>query len=51
LWEVIEITSERSKSYRVKWKGNDPATGKPWAQSWVPKGDVTNDLVIKWKRA
>ncbi|RDX51079.1 hypothetical protein OH76DRAFT_1401850 [Lentinus brumalis] len=51
LWDVIEITAERAKEYRVRWKGNDPATGKPWAQSWVPKHDCTDDLIRDWKIA
>ncbi|KAI0719991.1 hypothetical protein C8T65DRAFT_634525 [Cerioporus squamosus] len=51
LWDVIEITAERAKEYKVRWKGNDPATGKPWAQSWVPKHDCTDDLIRDWKIA
>jgi hypothetical protein len=50
LWEVIEITGERDREYRVRWAGTDPTTGKPWAQSWVPKHDCTDDLVLSWKR-
>lgn len=49
LWEVQEITDERGKKYKVKWAGTDPATGKPWAQSWVAKHDCTDDLVVEWK--
>lgn len=49
LWEVLEITAEKGKCYRVRWKGVDPATNKPWAQSWVPKHDCTDDLVRDWK--
>ena len=49
LWEVQEITDERGKKYKVKWAGIDPATKKPWAQSWVAKHDCTNDLVAEWK--
>lgn len=49
LWAVQEITRERGKKYKVKWVGTDPATGKPWAQSWVAKHDVTDDLVVEWK--
>ena len=51
LWKVIEITSEKGDLYKVRWEGNDPETGKPWPQSWVPKHDCTNDLVRAWKRA
>lgn len=49
LWDVIEILKEKKRHYFVKWAGNDPQTGKPWASSWVGKGDVTDDLVEKWK--
>ncbi|KAG6877421.1 hypothetical protein C0993_007619 [Termitomyces sp. T159_Od127] len=34
LWEVIEITAEKHKFYKVRWAGFDPKTNKPWAQSW-----------------
>ena len=50
LWEVIEITAEKGKQYRVRWAGTDPKTRKPWPQSWVPKHDCTDDLVLAWKR-
>jgi hypothetical protein len=50
LLEVIEITAEKSKLYRVRWAGNDPKTRKPWPMSWVPKHDCTDDLVLAWKR-
>ncbi|KAF9233775.1 hypothetical protein BU15DRAFT_53439 [Melanogaster broomeanus] len=49
LWEVQEITAERGKKYRVKWAGIDPATRKPWSQSWVDKRDCTDQLVAEWK--
>jgi hypothetical protein len=49
LWKVIEITAETKKNYKVRWEGIDPATNKPWAQSWVPKHDCTDDLVLAWK--
>ena len=49
LWEVIEITAEKGKKYRVRWKGDDPKTQKPWPQSWVAKHDCTDDLVLDWK--
>ncbi|KIJ62308.1 hypothetical protein HYDPIDRAFT_94863 [Hydnomerulius pinastri MD-312] len=48
LWEVQEITAERGKKYKVKWLGDDPATGKPWPQSWVDKHDCTDQLVAEW---
>ncbi|KAF9002425.1 hypothetical protein BDQ17DRAFT_1326554 [Cyathus striatus] len=50
LWEVIEITAEKERMFKVKWAGIDPQTNKPWGQSWVPKRDVTDDLVLAWKR-
>jgi hypothetical protein len=50
LWEVIEITAEKPKAYKVKWAGIDPQTGDPWQESWVPKSDCTDDLVMTWKR-
>jgi hypothetical protein len=50
LYEVIEITGEKDGRYKVRWKGNDPKTMKPWPQSWVPKSDCTDDLVLEWKR-
>jgi hypothetical protein len=48
LYEVVEITGETEDTYKVCWKGNDPKTRKPWPQSWVPKGDCTDDLVLIW---
>jgi hypothetical protein len=50
LWRVVEITAERPKHYKVKWDGLNPDTGRPWAQSWVPKGDCTDDLRKEWKK-
>jgi len=49
LWEVIEITAEKSHRYRVRWAGTDPATGRPWRQSWVRREDCTADLVKSWE--
>jgi len=50
LWEVICITGEKNNLYKVRWKGVDPKTRKPWPQSWVKKSDCTDDLVIEWRR-
>ena len=50
LWEVICITGEKEGKYKVQWKGLDPKTQKPWAQSWVKKSDCTDDLVLEWRR-
>ena len=49
LWTIEGIVSERQGMYKVKWAGNDPATGKPWGNSWVKKSDVTPDVVKHWK--
>ncbi|KAL6310154.1 hypothetical protein BKA93DRAFT_821209 [Sparassis latifolia] len=51
LWEVIEILAEKGSRYRVRWAGNDPTTGQPWAPSWVPKKDCTDKLIQEWKVA
>lgn len=50
LWDVIDILKEKKRHYFVNWAGVDPQTGKPWAPSWVAKGDVTDDLVERWKK-
>ncbi|KAJ3484727.1 hypothetical protein NLJ89_g11960 [Agrocybe chaxingu] len=50
LWEVTEILDEKRTQYKVRWKGNDPKTMKPWKPSWVAKHDCTDDLVREWKR-
>ncbi|KIK63306.1 hypothetical protein GYMLUDRAFT_464287 [Collybiopsis luxurians FD-317 M1] len=49
LWEAVAIVAENAKLYKIKWAGFDPATGKPWADSWVAKHDVTRDLVEAWR--
>ncbi len=48
LHTVIKITGETKKEFKVMWAGDDPDTGKPWAQSLVPKKDCTDDLVDAW---
>lgn len=48
-WKVIKITGERAKTYQIEWAGTDPDTGKPWPLDWVPKEDVTPDLVDAWE--
>jgi len=50
LWEVIEITAEKGRMYKVRWKGTDPKTMKPWPQCWVNKADCTDDLVLVWRK-
>ncbi|KAF6760614.1 hypothetical protein DFP72DRAFT_76553 [Ephemerocybe angulata] len=49
LWEILGIVGESRTKYKVKWAGDDPATGKPWGNSWVDKKDVTPDVVQEWK--
>ena len=49
LWDVEKILNEKSGRYLIKWKGTD-GNGKPWEDSWVPKHDVTDDLIKDWKR-
>ncbi|KAI5120075.1 hypothetical protein M0805_002636 [Coniferiporia weirii] len=48
LWDVVEILAEKSRTYLIKWAGADPE-GNPWPDSWVPRQDVTDDLVSEWK--
>ncbi|CDO72980.1 hypothetical protein BN946_scf185007.g34 [Trametes cinnabarina] len=50
LWDVLEILEERGRKYKVRWAGIDPSTKKPWAPSWVPKHDCTDDLIHEWKK-
>ena len=51
LWEVEYIKSERKDGteFLVKWAGVDD-NGKPWKDSWVPREDVTDDLVQDWRQ-
>ncbi|KAF9067947.1 hypothetical protein BDP27DRAFT_1328033 [Rhodocollybia butyracea] len=48
MWTVIEILDERPHEFLIKWAGLD-SEGKPWADSWEPKGNVTNDVVHAWR--
>ncbi|TDL18663.1 hypothetical protein BD410DRAFT_793053 [Rickenella mellea] len=48
LWSVECILAEKGKRYLIRWAGVDD-NGKPWADSWVPKHDVTDDLIAEWK--
>lgn len=48
LWAVERILAENGKRYLIKWAGVD-GNGKEWENSWVPKHDVTNDLIQEWK--
>ncbi|KAI0639615.1 hypothetical protein C8Q77DRAFT_1082074 [Trametes polyzona] len=49
LYEVEEILAEQGNKYKVKWKGIDRETGKPWEPSWVYKHDCTDVLIREWK--
>ena len=48
LWQVEEIMDERNGRFLVKWAGTDE-NEKPWESSWVPREDVTDDLVTEWR--
>ena len=48
LWAVERILAESGQRYLIKWAGVD-GNGKEWENSWVPKHDVTNDLIQEWK--
>lgn len=49
LWDVVKIHGERNGMYLVEWGGADE-NGKLWSNSWVPREDVTDDLVEAWKK-
>ncbi|KAL5484991.1 hypothetical protein ACEPAI_7633 [Sanghuangporus weigelae] len=49
LWDVIAIRAERNGKYLIQWAGADE-NGNPWPDSWVPREDVTDDLVEAWKK-
>ncbi|KAF5387428.1 hypothetical protein D9757_007819 [Collybiopsis confluens] len=51
LWEVEAIIGERKGAFQVKWAGTDPMTGKGWENSWVSKGNVTDDVVQIWRKS
>jgi hypothetical protein len=48
LWKVLGIVAERKNKYKIRWEGDDPATGKPWPNSWTMKEDVTSDVIEEW---
>jgi hypothetical protein len=50
MYPVIEILAERNNKYQVRWEGNDPATGRPWPPSWIPKEDASEGLVKHWEK-
>ncbi|KAJ3791398.1 hypothetical protein GGU11DRAFT_833670, partial [Lentinula aff. detonsa] len=49
LWDALEIVGESATQFKIKWDGMNPATGKPWPDSWVQKHDATPDLVQGWR--
>jgi len=53
-WEAECILAEQVvrgiRKYHIKWKGSDPATGKPWPTSWEPEGNANALLVIDWEQ-
>lgn len=50
LYDVVEILNEKANGmYLVRWAGLDP-DGKPWKDSWVPRKDITDDLVLEWRK-
>ncbi|KAJ3782564.1 hypothetical protein GGU10DRAFT_77679 [Lentinula aff. detonsa] len=49
LWDAVEIVGESATQFKIKWDGMNPATGKPWPDSWVQKHDATPDLVQGWR--
>jgi hypothetical protein len=49
LWTVDCILDEKKNLFLIKWAGIDPATTKPWANSWVHKSDVTDIARDEWR--
>lgn len=51
LWDVETILNEKNggRYFLVRWLGTDE-NGKRWEDSWVPREDVTDDLVQEWKK-
>ncbi|KAI1548100.1 hypothetical protein PtrSN001A_001353 [Pyrenophora tritici-repentis] len=53
-WEADCILAERVvggvRKYHIKWKGIDPATGKPWPTSWEPEGNANGLLLADWNQ-
>ena len=48
-WPVGEVVEWRGRTLaareaRVRWKGFDPSTGEPWADTWEPLKGMTADL-------
>ena len=50
LFDVVEILGEKANgTYLVRWAGTD-SNGEPWPDSWVPRKDITDDLVVEWRK-
>lgn len=49
MWDIDGIVEEDRGKYKVKWAGENPATGKGWRDSWVKKSEVTPDVAEIWK--
>ncbi|KAF8900081.1 hypothetical protein CPB85DRAFT_1458325, partial [Mucidula mucida] len=49
VFPALAITAEKGKKFKVRWAGTDPATNKPWPESWEPKSNVMSPLVRDWK--
>ncbi|TFK23851.1 hypothetical protein FA15DRAFT_444696 [Coprinopsis marcescibilis] len=48
LFTIVGIIAERKGWFKVKWEGINPLTNQPWADSWVPVQDVTDDSQDTW---
>jgi len=38
------------RSYQVEWAGQDPRTGAAWDTWWLPKEDITTDMVEEYEK-
>ncbi|KAK9478115.1 hypothetical protein V1514DRAFT_90960 [Lipomyces japonicus] len=48
-WPVDEILQENSEGMvLVRWKGEDPKTGKPYPSDWIPRESCTVELLNTW---
>jgi hypothetical protein len=43
-----KVDKRHGVMYLVRWKGKDPATQMPWADSYQPEANVTKDLVCEY---
>ncbi|RMZ68223.1 HDA1 complex subunit [Pyrenophora seminiperda CCB06] len=53
-WEAEGILAEQVvrgiRKYHIKWKGRDPATGRPWPTTWEPEDNANELLIEDWNR-